>query len=64
MTAFEEGIRELYNSYRLYGGELERAIHQIMGPDWCVISGNWYPNGHDGQALDYNTAALNEGTYA
>ena len=31
MTAFEEGIRGLYNSYRLNGVELERAICQKWG---------------------------------
>ena len=60
VTQWETDIRNLYASYRLNGAELERAIRQTMGPDWCVISGNWNPNAGDGEPLAYNHGDLND----
>ncbi|KAG9281339.1 hypothetical protein AMEX_G4138 [Astyanax mexicanus] len=41
VEAFVQGIQGLYNSYRLNGIEVERAMRQILGADWCVVCGDW-----------------------
>ena len=40
VKGFEDGIKNLYDSYRLNGLELEKLLRNVMGVDWCVIRGN------------------------
>ncbi|KAF0046411.1 hypothetical protein F2P81_000044 [Scophthalmus maximus] len=60
VATYIEGVEGLYASYRLNGVEIERAIRQIMGHDWCLICGNWNPNDDQGSPLPYGDANLRQ----
>ena len=44
-------INGLIESYQLNGLEIERAVRQILGPDCCMIWGDFRGVGNDGRAL-------------
>jgi len=55
VKGFEDGIKNLYESYRLNGLELERSLRNVMGVDWCVIRGDWSPIMTQGAVLQYDS---------
>ena len=58
VKGFEDGIKNLYDSYRLNGLELERSLRNVMGVDWCMIRRNWSPNTTHGAVLQYDTTDI------
>ena len=48
---FVAGVNGLIDSYRLNGLEVERAVRQILGTDWCMICGDWRSTDDNGQVL-------------
>lgn len=60
VQAFEQGLRNLHESFRLNESELETAVSQIVVADWCMISENWNPNDGQGCAIEYPHKSLNQ----
>ena len=58
MEDFKTKMANLYVSYRLNGMEYERALRQILGTDWCLISGDWSPFDDHGTPLSYGNGTL------